>query len=113
MLNLLETPYDALCLHSQLMMNVKTPIRTCIGCRCKFPQNSLIRFVCSTGVSLEMQKLTKLPGRGAYVCRATSCIQKAFKLPNRINVLLRVQLPKSVINEFQQTLLDKEINADE
>ncbi len=95
------------------MKNVKTPIRTCIGCRCKFPQNILIRFVCHKGESLEIQKLTKLPGRGTYVCRSTSCIQEAFKVPKRLNALLREQLPKSVINEFKQTILDKEINADE
>ncbi len=104
---------DTLCLRSQFMKNVRTPIRTCIGCHCKLPQNSLIRFVCHIGESLEMQKLTKLPGRGAYVCRSTSCIQEAFKSSKRINALLRVQLPKSVIDEFKQTLLDKETNADE
>lgn len=53
------------------------------------------------------------PGRGAYVCRSHSCIEEAFKAPKRINTLLRVQLPKSVIVEFRQKLLDKEIHADE
>lgn len=95
------------------MKCVNTPIRTCIGCRCKFPQDTLIRFVCRKGKSLELQELIKLPGRGAYVCRSKSCIQEAFKVPKRLNALLRVQLPKSVINEFKQTVLDKEINADE
>lgn len=95
------------------MNSVKVPIRTCIGCRSKFPQNCLIRFVCHRGESLEIQELTKLPGRGAYVCSSVSCIQDAFKVPKRINALLRSQLPKSVINEFKQTILDKEFNADE
>ena len=62
---------------------------------------------------MEIQGLTKQPGRGAYVCRSRSCIQEAFKVPKRLNALLRVQLPKSVINEFKQAVLDKEINADE
>lgn len=95
------------------MKRLKKPIRTCIGCRCKFTQHTLIRFVCHKGESLEIQELAKLPGRGAYVCRSTSCIQEAFKVPKRINSVLRVQLPKSVINEFKQAVLDKEINADE
>ncbi len=95
------------------MKSLKKPIRTCIGCRCKFPQNNLIRFVCQKGESLELQALTKLKGRGAYVCRSKSCILEAFKVHKRINALLRVQLPKSVINEFKQTILDKEIDADE
>ncbi len=95
------------------MKKVKGPIRTCIGCRCKLPQKALIRFVCYKEKTLQMEELTKLPGRGAYVCRSESCIDEAFKVPKRINSLLRVQLSKSVITEFKQTLLDKEIIADE
>jgi predicted RNA-binding protein YlxR (DUF448 family) len=95
------------------MKNFKAPIRTCIGCRCKYPQNTLIRFVCRTGEALEMEELQKLPGRGAYVCRSKSCIENAFKVPKRINTLLRVRLSESVITEFKQALLEKEIFADE
>ncbi len=113
MLHFFRSLIATLFLRSKLMKSVKPPIRTCIGCRCKFPQNTLIRFVCHRGESLKIQALTKLPGRGVYVCRSTSCIQEAFKVPKRINALLRVQLPKSVINEFKLTILDKELYADE
>lgn len=92
---------------------MKVPIRTCIGCRCKFPQKMLIRFVCRIGGVLEMEAAKKLPGRGAYVCRSKACIETAFNTPKRINALLRVHLSKSVITEFKQALLDKEIIADE
>ena len=95
------------------MKRLKGPIRTCIGCRCKFSQKELLRFVCYKGDTLEMEQVDKLPGRGVYVCRSESCIEEAFKAPKRINALLRVQLSKSVITEFKQALLDKEIIADE
>lgn len=95
------------------MKSAHIPIRTCIGCRQKLQQNDLIRFVCYKGESLKMQESTKLPGRGAYVCRSKSCIQETFKAPKRINALLRVQLSRSVINEFKKSLLEKEIIADE
>lgn len=95
------------------MKRVKSPIRTCIGCRCKFQQNTLHRFVCYKGESLEIDDFNTRPGRGIYVCRSQSCIEEAFNAPKRINTLLRVQLPKSVIVDFRQILLDKEINADE
>lgn len=91
----------------------KAPIRTCIGCRFKYPQNTLIRFVCLTGEALEMEELQKLPGRGAYVCPSKSCIENAFKMSKRINSLLRVRLSESVISEFKQALLEKEIIANE
>ena len=54
-----------------------------------------------------MEEVKKLPGRGVYVCPTKSCIEDAFKVPKRINALLRVQLSKSVITEFKQALLDK------
>lgn len=92
---------------------MKKPIRTCIGCRCKFPQKGLIRFVCGIDDALKMETAKKLPGRGAYVCRSKTCIETAFNTPKRINALLRVHLSKSVITEFKQALLDKEIIADE
>ena len=95
------------------MKRANIPIRTCIGCRRKFQQNNLIRIVCPKGESLEMQESTKLPGRGVYVCRSKSCIQEAFKAPKRINALFRVHLSSSVINEFKNSLLEKEIIADE
>ncbi len=94
------------------MDNLNVPIRTCIGCRGKFPQKTLIRFVCSTGKFLQIDGFKRLPGRGAYICRSKVCIQRAFKEPKRINTLLRVQLPKSVITEFEQAILDKEATAD-
>ena len=94
------------------MKRANIPIRTCIGCRQKLQQHNLIRFVCHKGESLEMQESTKLPGRGVYICRSKSCIQEAFKVPKRINALLRVQLSRSVINEFKNSLLEKEIIAD-
>ncbi len=101
------------CFYSQLTKNIKAPIRTCIGCRCKYPQNTLIRLVCRTGEDLEMEELKKLPGRGAYVCRSKTCIEYAFRGRKRINTSLRVQLSESVITEFKQALLKKEIIADE
>lgn len=95
------------------MEKTKSPIRSCIGCRCKHQQKTLIRFVCRINKTLEIERIEKLPGRGAYVCRSKSCIEEAFKLPQRINALLRVQLSKSVITEFKQTLLNEEIFANE
>lgn len=93
------------------MNNQNVPIRTCIGCRSKFPQKTLIRFVCSKGKCLQLDGFKRYPGRGAYICKSKVCIEKAFKEPKRINALLRVQLPKSVITEFEQAILDKEAIA--
>jgi predicted RNA-binding protein YlxR (DUF448 family) len=45
------------------------PERTCVGCRRKAPQSELVRFVRgSDGSPVEGRTL---PGRGAWLCRAT------------------------------------------
>ena len=80
-------------------------IRTCIGCRQKFPQKTLIRFVCQPDKGLQIDCRKRLPGRGAYVCLSQACIQKAFKSPKRINSLLRAQLTHEIIVRFEQVLL--------
>ena len=95
------------------MKRGNVPIRTCIGCRCKFPQKALIRFVCSADQTLAVEELVKLPGRGTYVCHSETCIQRAFNAPKRINALLRAQLSKPTIDEFKKVLLEKEAIADE
>ena len=81
-------------------------IRTCIGCRGKFSQKTLIRFVSQNNETLRIDNEKKLHGRAAYVCRSQSCIQKAFQSPRRINALLRVQLTHVVIARFEEVLFE-------
>ena len=95
------------------MKSNKSPMRTCLGCRCSFPQKTLIRFVCRAGEALELEESQKLPGRGAYVCRSMSCIEYAFRGAKRVNTSLKVKLPVPVITEFKQTVLEKETIVDE
>lgn len=87
------------------MKLLRAVIRTCIGCRGKFSQKTLLRFVCEKNETLRIDNQRRLHGRGAYVCRAQPCIQKAFKAPRRINALLRVQLTNEVIERFEEVLL--------
>jgi uncharacterized protein len=53
---------------------VTEPIRSCIGCGRKAPQNNLLRFVARDG---ELVEGTGLPGRGAYTCRRLACFERA------------------------------------
>lgn len=84
---------------------MKDVIRTCIGCRGKFSQKTLLRFASEKDDTLRIDNRKRLHGRGAYVCISQRCIQKAFKSPRRINALLRVQLPNDVIERFERFLL--------
>ncbi len=80
------------------------PIRTCIGCRGKFPKRDLLRFVRNATGNLEIDSTGKLPGRGAYVCQSQACINITFK-SQKINTHLRSKVSRQVIDSFKQELL--------
>jgi predicted RNA-binding protein YlxR (DUF448 family) len=50
------------------------PIRTCVGCGRKAPQDQLIRFVAREG---ELATGAHEPGRGVYTCRRLVCFERA------------------------------------
>ncbi len=80
------------------------PIRTCIGCRGKFPKKDLLRFVRDAAGDLQTDSTSKLTGRGAYVCQSQACINVTFK-SQKINTHLRSNLSRPVIDSFKQELL--------
>ena len=80
------------------------PIRTCIGCRGKFPKKDLLRFVRDAAGGLQADPTSKLPGRGAYVCQSQACINVTFK-SQRINTHLRSKFSRQIIDSFKQELL--------
>ncbi|MBW2095574.1 MAG: YlxR family protein [Deltaproteobacteria bacterium] len=51
------------------------PIRTCISCGRKGSKKSMIRLVLSESGSVVRDKSGSAPGRGAYVCNETRCIE--------------------------------------
>jgi predicted RNA-binding protein YlxR (DUF448 family) len=81
------------------------PIRTCIGCRGKFPKKDLLRFVRDVAGNLQTDSTGKLPGRGAYVCQSQACINVTFK-SQKINTHLRSNLSRQIIDSFKQELLN-------
>ena len=48
------------------------PARTCVVCRAVKDKRDLLRFVSIDGV-LTFDKDSKMPGRGAYICRSEAC----------------------------------------
>lgn len=57
----------------------KIPMRTCIGCNSAKPKKELIRIVKSSDGEVSIDFTGKKNGRGAYVCRDISCLEKAIK----------------------------------
>lgn len=57
-------------------MTEGTPVRSCVGCGAKAPQNELARMTLREG-ALRLDEGVRAPGRGAYLHRRGGC-WKAF-----------------------------------
>ncbi len=77
------------------------PLRMCVACRQARCKAELLRVVkCENGVVID--KTGKMNGRGAYVCAAPACIEKAFQ-----KKMLARALKASLPEELQQQLLEE------
>ncbi len=52
------------------------PVRTCVACGRKAPQDELVRFTAPDG-TLVADASQRLPGRGVYTCRTADCFSTA------------------------------------
>lgn len=55
------------------------PQRSCVACRRTDSKRELIRIVRTPQQGVQIDPTGKLAGRGAYLCKARGCWQKAFK----------------------------------
>lgn len=80
--------------------------RTCLGCRCRLPQSNLLRIALSPR-GLPVSDLRKrLPGRGAYVCYASSCMKSALA-PERLRRALRSPVGEIDPAAWQKTVVSQ------
>ncbi|MDR0397510.1 MAG: YlxR family protein [Oscillospiraceae bacterium] len=54
-------------------------MRMCVGCRAMKPKKELARVVKSPQGAVSLDRIGKMPGRGAYVCRDAACLARAQK----------------------------------
>jgi len=67
------------------------PQRTCVACRKVRPKRELIRVVCISDGSVEVDTGGRKAGRGAYLCRVQECWQIGLK-GSRLEHALRATL---------------------
>ena len=60
-------------------MPQKIPIRQCVACREHREKPLLARVVRTPVGEVVYDPRGKVPGRGAYLCRSTACLEKAVK----------------------------------
>ncbi len=62
-----------------LLKRKRVPLRMCLGCREMKPKKELIRIVRNKENEVSVDLVGKKPGRGAYICKAEACFEKARK----------------------------------
>ncbi|MBN1286107.1 MAG: YlxR family protein [Anaerolineae bacterium] len=55
------------------------PMRTCVICRQVKPKRALTRLVCTPDAGVQVDLTGKQTGRGAYLCDAPACWEKAAR----------------------------------
>lgn len=54
-------------------------MRMCVGCREMKPKRELVRVVRSAEGEVKFDRTSKAPGRGAYICPNSACLERAIK----------------------------------
>ena len=84
-------------------MQKKIPQRQCMGCRERKPKRELIRVVRGTDGTVSLDFGGKAPGRGAYICPNSDCLQKAIKSKS-LDRSLEVTIPEEVYQRLRKEM---------
>ena len=85
------------------MQQRKIPLRRCTGCNEQKPKKELVRVVRSPQGEIALDRVGKLPGRGAYLCPSAQCLAKARKA-KRLERALDAQIPPEVYERIEQEI---------
>ena len=77
-------------------MGKKIPMRQCLGCREMKPKSELLRVVRTPEGNVTFDSRGRASGRGAYVCREASCLQKAVR-SKALERSLGVPIPQELL----------------
>ncbi len=83
------------------------PCRRCVACRTVKPKAELLRVVKYQG-KLFIDESGKADGRGAYICKDTSCIKAALKA-RKLEKAFRGQMPTEIYSGLERLSLNMEV----
>ena len=78
-------------------------MRMCLGCRQMMPKKELIRIVHSKENGISLDFTGKAAGRGAYICKSTSCFAK-LKKAHGIEKNFAVAVSPDIYSELEKEL---------
>lgn len=90
-------------------------MRTCVACRHERPKRELVRIVHSLSGAVVVDAKGKQAGRGAYLCRARSCWELAFKKQALEHALQTTISPddRAALAEFARSLPEIPVSGKE
>ncbi len=83
----------------------KTPSRICVGCGEAKEKRSMVRIVKSADGTVSLDGTGRKNGRGAYICKSSSCLEHAIKNKG-LERSLKTSIPQEVV-----CLLKEEMGA--
>lgn len=89
------------------MQQKRLPLRKCMGCGEMKPKKELIRVVKSPEGEVSLDKTSRKPGRGAYLCNAPDCL-KAARKARRMERALSCQIPDEVYDRMEEEIAQNE-----
>ena len=81
----------------------KLPTRRCTGCGEHYPKNTLVRILRTPSGEIILDKVGKMSGRGAYICKSASCLKKAKKAL-RLEKSLSCSIPEEIYARLEEEL---------
>ena len=83
----------------------RVPERRCIGCGETKPKPELIRVVRSPDGEVFIDPTGKKSGRGAYICRKSTCLKRSFK-SKQLGRNLNCGIPEEVLKRLSEEIAD-------
>ncbi len=84
----------------------RVPERTCMGCNEKKGKKELIRIVKNKENEINIDKLGKMAGRGAYICNDVNCLDKVIKT-KRLERIFETKITDEIYESLRGVILDK------
>ena len=85
------------------MKNKKIPLRTCVISKEKLPKQDLIRVVKNNENLVSVDMTGKSNGRGAYIKKDVSVLEKAIK-SKALERHLEIEIPDSIYDELRNII---------
>lgn len=82
----------------------KIPQRSCVVCRTKKDKNELIRIVKNQTNEIIIDESGKKPGKGAYICDSTECLEKEMKI-KALKRALETEVPEEIYEKLRERII--------